>query len=1483
MTLPGGPAAKRGNHFEKLWTLSELVRMLGGETDSLRIEAPRLDGAEFVVQAGAKREFHQAKRSHSSGKWSIAELARAGVLASIADLLRDDDDRFIFVSGSDAPELRSLCEAATDAESIDEFKHKFLTAGARAATHKRLLREWSRDEQGVWKMLGRVTIHTINDHELKRLVGLGLAPLFFDVDRAQDKLSAILDDAVHRTIEREALIRDLRESGLPLRQVRGDAGRAVIEATDAYLGGARRGLINRGLIHRSEAAEVIARLTGDHAADCVLTGGAGMGKTASVVEIAEGLRQAGVHVLAFRLDRHMGARSTRDLGERLDLEESPTVTLSAAANADGKPAVLIVDQLDAVSAMSGRTSGVFDVVARLLDEAKPIAIRTLIVCRSFDWQHDPQLRSLAHDEGQRTTLDKLTTDEVAAVLSAAHLAPEAFSPKQLELLRIPQNLSLLLDSGTDKPEMPSFKSTKDLFDDYWNHKRRQVEQRTQAAGDQWIDVIRTVCTAMTETQQLSIPKEKLDQFSPSYLHQYVSENVLTADRGSYGFGHESFFDYCFARLFAASEHSLVSVLKSSEQHLFLRAQVRQVIEYLRDADFKRYVRELRELVRDGEVRAHIKDLVFACLAAVDDPKDEEWDLWMGWVRPVWRAIGQNVESGDDLAEKAWEHLYGARSWFGEFDRRAVIEGWLASGNRRCADDATYYLFRHGHDWPDRVAALLEPYADKGGDWPDRLRTVMKMRELHRSRPLFDLFLTLVDNGTFGGGSDPDAGGMIWSDLANKGRPEWVPEILAHYLRSCVASSQVERATGRLRRSVSRFGDSEAFRVAATRAPRAFVNHVLPALLEASRAALPAGATPPVRDAVWPVLTKSDTLMVEDACLRSLADALSSLAGRGDDMRDEIAKLSSNQTYVANHLLLALYRGDARRYANEAVLAFCDQPWRFDCGYSDSRYWSAVETIGAIVPHCEVTNRVRLERALLAYVDPYERTKEGVRHRGFASFNLLAAIPTDLLSVEGKRRFGELERKFGQPVPAPRRIRAEVVGPPISSEASDKMKDEQWLNAISTHRRSDGWHALEGGAVQQAREFGRCAAKEPDRFANIGLRLPSTTNPVYFSELLRGLAGTSLADPIKVGIAQRTFEYAEDECGGEIAALLATTSGTLPDVGVQMLVSLTTDRHDADEEAWRDAERGELLYDIYTNGINTTRGRVALAIGELFSKDESYIERFGAALDRLAREPKPSVASCVARALRVVAYHDAERGLSLFKSMDFSEEQLLATRPVYEFMHENIWHGLTELHAVILRALRSTHPEVRQPGGRLACLAALHHADADDLATEARQGDVHQRRGVAEVASANIGDATHRKWCEEALRCLFSDSDAEVRKIAASCFRYVPEDDLDAYGDLIEAFCASRAHEENPFPLLRALKNARSQLPGTVFLACESTLDRLVAQDARSHVDGSQVVELAFRLYQHHQNDEWASRALDLIDRVCLELDGAAKGFEDFER
>ena len=804
MTLPGGPADKLGNRYEKWWTVRECLRLLHGDADAIRIEVPGVEKTEFVVTVGARRELHQVKRSHPTGKWSLAALGSDGLLQAVGNALAANDVRFVFVSGSDAPELTNLCEAANDAESVEEFERAYLAAQGRKRSFETLLnRYWKCGTRAAVDRLRRIEVHTISEHDLEDRVRWGARALFLaNPDTVLAELRAIVEDSVHHTMTRQGLVEALDQRGYRIRRQPGPehAGFAVREATDRYLGGARQRLIGETLVRR-EASETLLSRLGETATDSAVTGKAGSGKTACVLEITEALRERGLPVLAFRLDRipFSSVSTTADLGDHLGLEESPVLVLAAAAEAAGRPGVLIVDQLDAVSTMSGRSSGAFDVVESLLQEARGTraraVIHSVVVCRAFDWRHDHRLRRLVPDPDAQVDVTGFETDEVRKILVAAGFDPVRFRERQLALLRLPQNLSLFLEAGFDPSRAPTFDTATQLFGRYWDEKRRAVEKRISPSPDQWKAVMETLCDEMTSTQQLSAPRETLDDFPTAYVDQLASEGVLTFDGRRYGFGHESFFDYCFARVFIRRRESLASFLKGSEQHLFRRAQVRQVLAYFRDADLARYVQELRTLLPDERIRAHIKDLVFALLAAITEPTEEEWVLWQHWITPALKAIEEDRPNPNKLSAIAWQRFFGAPSWFEMTDRHGVIEDRLTSGNARFANLAVDYLGRHQRHSPDRAAALLEPYADRGGEWALRLRSLMEWADHHTSRPFFDLFLRLVDNGTFDEARGPIAVNTTFWDMLHdlgENRPEWVPEVLSHRLQRRLA---VTRASG----------------------------------------------------------------------------------------------------------------------------------------------------------------------------------------------------------------------------------------------------------------------------------------------------------------------------------------------------------------------------------------------------------------------------------------------------------------------------------------------------------------------------------------------------------------------------------------------------------------------------------------------------------------------------------------------------------------
>lgn len=1513
MTLPGGAAGKHGYHYENLWTIWQFVRMLHGQVESIRIEDPALAKVEFWVESGSERELHQVKRQHETGKWTLHGLGKS-LIRAIGAHLRGNNNRFVFVSGSDAPQLRSLCEAADGAESGREFQTWFLESQERKKGFEQLCGWWGCDVPTAIDFLTRITVRTVDQLGLEDALRAAMPALFLTrADTVVSVLGKVLADSVHRTWNRQELVDRLAEMGYPLRKVLspGSAVLAIRSASDEYLDSTRSRLIRGKMLSRQTTAALLSQIDHDMAnngqgTDNVVIGEAGSGKTACVVDLADQLRSQGHATLVFRLDRvPPSAWKTTDLGYHLGLDESPALVLSAAARASGRPGVLIVDQLDAVSTMSGRNSEALDLVSNLIREARStrlsVPIHTVIVSRAFDWKNDWQLRRLAPDiPGKPTiaefTIAKFTTDEVRPILADAGFDPTRFRPRQLEMLRLPQNLSVFLEADFDPSGTPSFKTSTRLFSRYWDEKRRRVNRRISSDLDQWKGIIGTLSQEITHTQQLSVAREKLDAFHPEYLGSMVSEGVLSFDGHRYGFGHESFFDYCFARQFTAGQVSLVSFLEGSRQDLFRRAQVRQVLAYLRDADFDRYVRELRELITDHCIRPHIKDLALALLAEVPDPTGDEWRLWEEQIGPAVQAIADGSPNRDQLSEIAHRRLFTSRSWFAFLLEHRVVERWLKSSNSRLLDLAAHYLDHHQRHSPDRVAAVLAPYADIGGDWVPRFRRIMVYAFYGSSRPFLDLLLRLLGNGALDEDCEPSPHNhqfdFVFRGLIECSRIEWVPEVLSHRLRRRV---DVLRAAGKPIGPGSLLGYDEyaiqALQLAADESPDVVVEHLLPIVLDVSDRDV-IDETPPKAGEMWSRYSIRDPGgSREGALLECLAQALARL-GNSDDstLEDVIPDLRRRDTIAANHLLLALYRGGAIRYADQAVAVLCEQPWRLECGYADNPGWCAMESIRSVVPHCTVKNRRRLESLILSYRSPFEQTTMGYKWHGKSRFNLLSAFPPELRNDRANRHYRELERKFGAPIAEPETITRGFVGSPVSRQATARMTDDQWLGAITKYQAEFPTHTaeslLKGGAVELSRELGARTKEDPDRFARLALRIPADANPAYIEETLRALEKTPASIELKVAVCEKAFALWRESSGGVIADVLASLEEALPGSAIEMLTWLATEhgspavKNGGDEP---DGSDGLTTKDLYTQGINTTRGRAAQALHKLILTDAVNIERFRPAIDQLIRDPSPAVRSCAARMLTAIWHHDPQLGTHLFESLDLSEDRLLTTPHVDALLRHTLQHHLAGARPIVTRMLRSGDKDVGEAGGRLAGLAALYHEGAADLAAEAREGGTPQRLGIAKVASQNINVSQCRKWCEENLNVLFNDDDASVRRGAAMCFRRLSDNPLDQYTDLIRWFCESRAFPDHAAHLMKALKDSPFRLPGLTCEICDRFLERYSEAGEGGHYP-SDIAHLVFRTYQHHQNNESAIRALDLIDRLCLVGGGSAhQYFEEFER
>lgn len=1498
----GGSASKVGLRYEEWWTVSKMLEIIEGRATSIRIEDPAFEKSEFTLKVGARTELHQAKISNPNGQWSLAVLGgkKLDLLTAILGYLGDPQKAFHFVSGSDAPELRSLTQLAREFHIFEEFEEQ-LGKGLTAAFEKIRAADKNLSHEEVHDRLQRVFVVTTDERILRRHVRSQIGNIFLgNADAIEGELFRLAKDRLFETLSAQELLGHLAAKGFLPREVVGteEAGSVIRRKTEDYVSDIRRKLIGRTLIERSLPQDVWDKIrSANQSRTFAITGAAGAGKSAVMLQLIERLVSESVPTLAFRLDRIPAERSSRPLGQRLGLGESPVHLLAAVSGGDA--AVLVIDQLDAVSTVSGRDSVLLDAVAALLEEVEGMRLRTtihvILACRGFDWDNDHRLRRLLSEGDQRFELGDLSDVEVDLVLAQTTVARKALTTGQAKLLRNPQNLSLFYDARESWKDSPDFISVKDLFDAYWDHKRMTVGERTRPVQDCWPGILRKLVDRMSESQQLSVPREALDSFPTEYVGQMVSEGVLVQDGGRIAFGHESFFDYCFARGFVDSGASLLDEIERGAQKLFLRAQVRQVLGYLRDADPPRYLRELEILVFSSEVRSHLKDLILSLVFRQPDVWEGERELLLPVIeRFVTRCPDErNRVRFKDLV---WQHFSSSSSWFADETVRESIRHWLGSKDDDVIDLAIRLLCRHQREDGDTVAGLIKPYLNACDGWENRMRWIMSWADFEKSRRFFEIFLVLVDQGSFDEMSRNESQGHgIWVMIHGLGanQPVWLAELVSHWLRRHLATVEPDLAHGR---GSEIFHGSQAagreFSDAALRDPVSFVRHVLPAALEVAEVYSHADAESPRRDSVWWNFFENEAISAEGALRHALIDSLKVVRAIDPAVIDAIrSDLKSRTTYFANTLLLEIYEACGSGFADEAVDLFCEQPWRFHCGYSDSSYWIAILTLKSIGPHCSMEHFERLENAILGYAPNYEKSSDGYRASGRATHSLLSALPPERLSPVGRRRWGELVRKFGEPDLQPRGVRSGFIGSPISEKAIARMTDAQWIRAVAKYQGEErDWNAFTGGASELAAKLGGWVKKEPERFSRLLFLFPKETNSCYFEAIVSGLAEITGEEELKLEVARYVFEFFPEACGKGLARLLSGIETPLQKDFLEMMVWIATEHPDPEKELWEtDASGGTPFYggSIHMHGYNTARGTAMESIARLIWKDHRYLEAFSPVLRSAVKDESKAVRSCAASVLRAVAYHNPSEALKIFQDLIGLDPELLVTNPCRDLVYRGIPEHFDQVRPYIECLLRGDMDEARKAGGGFAFLAVLWEHAAEDLVDEAIGGPSATRLGVCEVASRNLGQSPCREQCEEKLRVFFDDEDEEVCRQAANCFREIEDQPLADYGDLITLFCESSAYGQNSHSLLHALEKSNYRIADHALTTCRKFLDRFAAEardiSTRRAAESRTVSTLLFRAYQ--QGDEETSiQALDLIDNLVMS--GAfdvQRKFEEFER
>ncbi|MGW3007439.1 hypothetical protein ACWC9R_01165 [Streptomyces sp. NPDC001219] len=1233
--------------------------------------------------------------------------------------------------------------------------------------------------------------------------------------------------------------------------------RAVQQAERRFLRRTARVQPPFGLALRPHAQELFDRLIAeDGPSTIVCDGPAGMGKSTVASDVINMAAAHGWPVLPFRMDEVEGDDRTGEaVGRRLNLPACPATLISRVA--EGAPALLVVDQLDAASSYSGRIPDVFEAVDEMLEAlAAAPNIKVLLMARTIDVEKDPRLTSLVSQESvvERFSLGLLEDSTVRTVLEASGTPLQTLGAETLTLLRTPLHLAVFCRLST-RARTTAYGSLQELYARYTDETRREAERTL--SPEAWPAITNRLVEEMSRRETVTVPYPLLDRFARGDLAVLISAGILLHADDRIGFFHETYFDYLFARSFVLTGRDLHDFLAASGQALFRRAQTRQVLDHLRDTDRELLRHTSVRLLSSEVVRPHLRFVVFAVLEQLDATNED----WAALEPHAWSEDATAVRIRGLLALPAWFAAADTGSW----------EKWLAHPDLAplVFPQLTWCTEHH----PARVVELLEPYRDADDPWRQRLLDWISTRPSTFS---LGLALTFIDRGDFDDepGGVAGAGWRFWDlfeGLAEKDAPTAIRLLGAFLARGVQRAATAGHGDPFDSGHLSPLPGSHVSTVvaeAAEAAPAATLEHVVPFVIAVAKASHAAHADSSALRPRWAYPPSSVNPELDEALYSAAHDTLRTLAQQDPSSLTETMELLAAcsgraLSFLACRTYTVWHRPD------EALAWLTTDVERLRIGWLDSPCWASRELIAEATRGCGEPALQRLVHLLLRHFPSWERHPKNREAFGRTQYVLLSGVAEGRRSTEVARRLGELERKFTRQPPAgPQHVEAHWVGPPVACAAGEHMTDAQWLRALQKYdAECVDWSKdpPTGGASELASLLGAQSARQPERFARLACSFDASIPPPAFSAVINGVAGrvgvSSLLD-----LCVHARRLVGPSVGRDVCSAIQTAASQMAGhpVTILLLDSYVRDPDPAFESAHTAAGSGQHFYedDLLTAGMNSTRGEAALAIGSLLRATDAAVRDLIPMLSRLAQDPIMAVRACAADALTALMPHAPEAALDLAEVLFTGAfVDIHKARTAHALLTWALLQDTKRFAPELARALTGPAPAARHAGMAWAVLAMQRRLLPCLPMTPAGLTPA-ARKGAAEAAASDPA------YGASLLREMFHDDDAAVRTAAADSIRDVASLPPGTAEDLIGSFLSSPAFSERPETLARALARSKLRLPSQAIEACQ-TLAAFAEQGSKDGRRGhamiqKHLIEVVLRLYRQG-NPAIRAQCLSIID------------------
>lgn len=852
--------------------------------------------------------------------------------------------------------------------------------------------------------------------------------------------------------------------------------------------------IEKSFIDMPEFDEIFEFINSENYKDdlLVLTGKAGIGKTAILSKIQSDLIESNMAYLSIKSDK-IDIESKDSFSKFFGVED---ILHSIKQLSRKEKVIVLIDQLDALSLTMSSNQKVINIILGFIEQLKYISnVKIIVSIREYDLKNDPLFKHLDDSNVIRTQL--LSFEYVNNKLKSFIKESTTLNNTLIELLRTPLHLSIFIDLYPNDNSCISIKTLQDLYNKFWEQKvNSESTDRTMRQNS--VKLLNSVVQKMNEIKKIEVPALYFEDEFKEELSLLCSNGILKQENNKISFFHQTFYDYVFARDFTIKGVSLFEYILTTYQDLSIREQFKQIIQFLRGTDENMYLLELENILHSDKVRFHIKLLLMSYLGSLENPTTEEFVFLKklftddknfekyfieSWISADWLSYFKEDGFFNDENFKQY-NLHYRLDTFVNKEPYLVLE-ILDECEFEIKDEAIMLSLERLDRWNDYSFAIFDKYhhlvrKDKMRfDIKKIYKKVYFFNQEYAINLFFDFLDTLIDE----------------ADDNNKN------ELLDyHWYRifEFLIATDNQYIFQKLLESIQKI--SEKFKNEYSKKEFLITDHVFDYLMWQFEE-LP--------HSTWGLYRKA-------------LEKISQLAIDDKDVFLELIQPYQDTCYLSLiSFLIFGYSKNQYEYKNEILILFTNVELLEEMAFSQDDGYELLILLNKSFRLYDAIDQEKIFNSILQVDPKWQKTTflgkwnnkpvyQGT-YRGLEKYELLCQLDIkDILKFEYLKEYQELQRKFcWYKLEKPHKSNGGWVGTPLADENYTKMSLDDWLQSmkvfdgIRSRRSADGF--LRGGKTEHHRQFEKEVTENPDKFFELLIQLKSeNVHPDYLSAGLSGL-------------------------------------------------------------------------------------------------------------------------------------------------------------------------------------------------------------------------------------------------------------------------------------------------------------------------------------------------------------------------------------------